>query len=166
MAKKNELETTIKLLIKRNLLEVIEIEKISNYEYDPDFGNLESSNAWNSEKFIAFIRKKNTLAYTIMFLNKVVGFLLIENFESHTVIERLTVHIKHRRNGFGTSLLNFLIEKNFNSKIIFYSRENDKESLMFFSKKKFKSKLEKKYFSSDIDAIKFSMESGDDKKKI
>ena len=61
MAKKNEPEINIKLLIKRNLLDVVEIEKASCYTNDPDFGKIQNDSAWSSSSFTSFVRKKNTI---------------------------------------------------------------------------------------------------------
>jgi ribosomal protein S18 acetylase RimI-like enzyme len=158
MAKKNQPEVSIKLLIKRNLMDIVEIEKASCFINDPDFGKIQSNTCWSSSSFTSFVRKKNTFSYIISENNKIVGFVLIENLPSETVIEKIVVHPKNRRNGHGTAMINHLINKKFTNKLVYYCMENDDDSIKFFSKKKFKSKLEKKYFSSDTDAIKFTME--------
>lgn len=164
MAKKNQTEINIKLLIKRNLMDVVEIEKASCFINDPDFGKVQSNSSWSSSSFTSFVRKKNTFSYIISENNKIVGFVLIENFPAETVIEKIVVHPNNRRKGYGTAMINHLINKKFTNKLICFCMENDDDSIKFFSKKKFKSKLEKKYFSSDVDAIKFTLEIEDEKK--
>lgn len=163
MAKKNEPEINVKLLIKRNLLDVVEIEKASCYTNDPDFGKIQSDSAWSSSSFTSFVRKKNTFSYVIYENSKIVGFILIENGANETIIEKLVVHPKNRRNGYGTTMIDFLIQKKFKPIISAYCREDDNDSIKFYSSKKFKSKLQKKHFPNDIDAVKFTVEIGNEK---
>lgn len=158
MFKKNKIEPTIKLLIKRNLLEIVEIDKSSSIIIDPDFGQIENNLAWDSSSFTSFVRKKDTFSYIICEKDKTVGFLLIESKADFTKIEKLVIHPKFRRMTFGSLLLEYLIEKKFSSKIITYCRENDNESIAFYKNKKFKSNLIKSYFEKDIDAVRFILE--------
>ncbi|NBQ16738.1 GNAT family N-acetyltransferase [bacterium] len=163
MAKKNEPEINVRLLIKRNLLDVLEIERSSCYTNDPDFGKIQNDFVWSTSSFTSFVRKKNTFSYVIYENSKIVGFILIENDPDETVIEKLVVHPKSRRKGYGTAMINFLIQKKFRNKISAYCREDDDDSIKFYISKKFKSKLQKKHFNNDTDAIKFTMEMDDEK---
>ena len=163
MSKKTKIDPTIKLLIKRNLVEVVDIDKASSYINDPDFGLIENESSWNSSSFTSFVRKKNTFSYVIYENSKIVGFILIENGANETIIEKLVVHPKNRRNGYGTAMIEFLIQKKFKPIISAYCREDENDSIKFYSSKKFKSKLEKKHFPNDIDAVKFTVEIGNEK---
>ena len=158
MSKKIKIDPTIKLLIKRNLMEVVDIDKASSYINDPDFGLIENESSWDSSSFTSFVRKKNTFSYVIYEKTKIVGFLLVESDPDSTKIEKLTVHPKYRRLTFGSLLLNHLIQKAFSPKIVVYCKENDSDSIAFYKSKKFKSNLAKSHFGKAIDAVRFSLE--------
>lgn len=159
MKKKKKLPSIeIKLLLKKNLKDVVDIEKRNNTIEDPDFGIMVEDHAWSSNKFINFIKKKNTYTYTISEGDLIVGFLLFEVREKDVVIERICIDKNFRKSGFGTQLLNFVYEKNYKDKIIYFCKENDNDSINFFKKNNYIGKLERNYFGNGVDAIKFTRE--------
>lgn len=159
MKKKKKIQSIeIKLLLKKNLKDVVDIEKKNNVVEDPDFGQMISEDAWTSIKFIDFIKRKNTFTYTISEGDLIVGFLLFEVRDKDVLIERISVDKNFRKSGFGTALLNFLYQKNYKQKIIYYCKEDDNETINFFKKNNYVGKLERNYFKVGVDAIKFSKE--------
>lgn len=153
--KKKNPAIEIKLLLKKNLKDVVDIEKRNNVIEDPDFGQMISDEAWTSNKFIDFIKKKNTFTYTISEGDLIVGFLLFEVREKDVLIERISIDKNFRKSGFGSYLLNFIYDKNYKNRILFFCKENDAETINFFKKNNYIGKLERSYFGSGKDAIKF-----------
>lgn len=159
MKKKKKLPNIeIKFLLKKNLKDIVDIEKKNCTIEDPDFGNMVGEHAWTSNMFIDFIKKPNTYTYTINEGDLIVGFLLFEVKQNEVLIERISIDKDFRKSGFGKMFLDFIIEKNYRNKIIYFCKENDVESINFFKNNKFIGKLEQNYFSNGVDAIKFTKE--------
>ncbi len=156
--KKKQILSEIKLLLKKNLKNIVEIEKRNCTIEDPDFGEMISKKAWTSSDFIDFIKKRNTYTYVISENQIIIGFLLFEVKENELLIERICVDKQYRRCGFGKEMLKFVYNKKYSNKISFYCKENDIDSIKFFQKCDFVAKLEKNYFGNDEDAIKFTKE--------
>ena len=156
--KKKQISSEIKLLLKKNLRSIVEIEKKNCTIEDPDFGEMVSKKAWNSSNFVDFVKKKNTYSYTISEGTLIIGFLLFEVKENELLIERICIDKDFRRSGFGKEFLNFIHAKKYRNKIVFYCKEDDISSIKFFKKNDFIASLEKNYFDFDDDAIKFTKE--------
>jgi len=156
--KKKQILSEIKLLLKKNLRSIVEIEKKNCTTEDPDFGEMVSKKAWNSSNFVDFVKKKNTYSYTISEGLVIVGFLLFEVKENELLIERICIDKDFRRSGFGKELLDFIHSKKYKNKIVFYCKEDDVATIKFFKKNDFIANLEKDYFGIDDDAIKFTKE--------
>jgi ribosomal protein S18 acetylase RimI-like enzyme len=156
--KKKQSSSEIKLLLKKNLRSIVEIEKRNCTTEDPDFGEMISKKAWNSSDFVNFIKKKNTYTYTISEGPIIVGFLLFEVKENELLIERICIDIDFRKSGFGKELLDFIYNKKYANKITFYCKEDDVCSIQFFKKNNFVANLEKNHFGVDDDGIRFTKE--------
>jgi ribosomal protein S18 acetylase RimI-like enzyme len=156
--KKKQISSEIKLLLKKNLRSIVEIEKKNCTIEDPDFGEMVSKKAWNSSDFVDFVKKKNTYTYTISEGLIIVGFLLFEVKENELLIERICIDKDFRRSGFGKDFLDFIYNKKYRNKIVFYCKEDDVNTIKFFKKNDFTANLEKNYFGIDDDAIKFTKE--------
>lgn len=156
--KKKDSSIEIGLMLKRNLKDVVDIEKKSCSVEDEDFGTMVVDYAWSSSDFIKFIKKPNTYAYVIKEGDLVVGFFLLEIKDSEVLIERICVDKNYRRSGFAKEILNFIYKKDYRKKITHICREEDVESINFFKSIGFTGKLIKKHFGDDIDGIKFSKE--------
>ena len=155
--KKKQISSEIKLLLKKNLRSIVEIEKKNCTIEDPDFGEMVSKKAWNSSDFVDFVKKRNTYSYTISEGSLIVGFLLFEVKENELLIERICIDKDFRRSGFGKEFLDFINGKKYKNKIVFYCKEDDVATIKFFKKNDFVANLEKGYFGID-DAIKFTKE--------
>ena len=156
--KKKQISSEIKLLLKKNLRSIVEIEKKNCTIEDPDFGEMISKKAWNSSNFVDFVKKKNTYTYTISEGLIIIGFLLFEVKENELLIERICIDKDFRRSGFGKDFLDFIYNKKYRNKIVFYCKEDDIATIKFFKKNDFVASLEKNYFDIDDDAIKFTKE--------
>lgn len=153
--KKKEQLVEIGLLLKRNLKDVVDIEKKACSVDDEDFGTMVSEYAWSSTDFINFIRKKNTYAYVIKEGDLVVGFFLLEVHENEVSIERICIDKNYRNSGFGKEVLNFIYKKEYRNKVTHTCREDDMEAINFFKSNDFVGKLSKNHFGEDKDGIKF-----------
>lgn len=158
--KKKEKESLadISLMLKRNLRDVIEIEKKSCAIEDEDFGVMIPGYAWNSTNFIDFIKKTNTYAYVIKEGDLIVGYFLIEVKETEVSIEKIRIDKNYRNSGFGKEILNFIYKKEYRDRVSHTCRENDEESINFYKNNGFKGKLNKNFFGEDNDGIKFTKE--------
>ena len=101
----------VSLMLKRDLKDVVDIEKKSCSVEDEDFGIMIANYAWTSNKFISFIKKTNTYAYVIKEGELIVGFFLLEVKDSEVLIERICVDKNYRKSGFGKEILNFIQKK-------------------------------------------------------
>lgn len=144
--------------MKKNLKDIVDIERKNCTIEDPDFGLMVSDKAWTSNKFMDFIKKKNTYTYTISEGDLIIGFLLFEVKENEVVIEKFCVDKDFKNCGFETELLNFVYLKNYRNKVVFYCPEEDDESIIFFKQNNYTGKLSKDYFGFGKDAIKFNKE--------
>ena len=156
--KKKNPSIEVSLMLKRDLKDVVDIEKKSCSIDDEDFGTMVVYYAWASSDFIKFIKKPNTYAYVIKEGDLIVGFFLLEVKDSEVLIERICVDKNYRRSGFAKEILNFIYKKDYRKKISHICREEDKESIGFFKSVGFTGKLVKKHFDDDIDGIKFNKE--------
>lgn len=156
--KKKQILSEIKLLLKKNLRSIVEIEKKNCTIEDPDFGEMVSKKAWNSSDFVNFIKKKNTYTYTISEGPIIVGFLLFEVKENELLIERICIDKDFRRSGFGKEFLDFIHSKKYRNKTVFYCKEDDVPTIKFFKKNDFIANLEKNYFDINDDGIRFTKE--------
>lgn len=159
MKKKKKIQACeIKLLLKKNLKDIVDIEKKNCTIEDPDFGLMVSDKAWTSNKFIDFIKKKNTYTYTISEGDLIIGFLLFEVKENEVVIEKICIDKDFKNSGFELELLNFVYLKNYKNKVVFYCPEENDELISFFKNNNYIGKLSKDYFGLGKDAIKFIKE--------
>jgi len=148
----------VSLMLKRDLKDVVDIEKKSCSVEDEDFGIMIANYAWTSNKFISFIKKTNTYAYVIKEGELIVGFFLLEVKDSEVLIERICVDKNYRKSGFGKEILNFIYKKNYKNKVTHICREDDIDAIKFFKCVGFTGKLMKNYFGDDIDGIRFNKE--------
>ena len=156
--KKKEPSIEISLMLKRNLKDVVDIEKRVCSIDDEDFGIMVADYAWSSNDFIKFIKKYNTYAYVVKEGDLVIGFFLTEVKEHEVCIERICIDKNYRKSGFGKEILNFIYKKKYRNKISHICRENDIDAIEFFKSNDFKGKLVKSYFGEDNDGIKFTKE--------
>ena len=145
----------IGLMLKRNLKDVVDIEKKSCLIEDEDFGSMVAEYAWNSTDFVNFIRKKNTYAYVIKEGDLIVGFFLLEVKENEVSIEKICIDKNYKNSGFEKEVLNFICNKEYRNRITHTCRENDMETIKLFKANDFTGKLNKNYFGEDVDGIKF-----------
>lgn len=158
---KNGPET--KIALKRNIKDLIRIETDSNCIEDPDFGLLKTNIGWSEEDFISYIRKKNTSIYICQISNTVIGYIAFSKESDILTIDKLVVDPVLRKNGFGSTLLNFVENLNF-SKIVSCVRENDNESILFFKNRGFTAKLKKNHYGFETDAIIFERTKDEERK--
>lgn len=158
---KNNAET--KIALKRNIKDLIRIESDSNLIEDPDFGVLQTEKGWKEEDFITYVRKKNTSIYICQVSNTVIGYIAFSKDGDNLTIDKLVIDPVLRKNGFGSTLLNFVENLNF-SKTIAYVRENDDESILFFKNRGFVARLQKNHYGLGTDAIVFERNKNEEKK--
>lgn len=109
----------IRWMIRRDVPEVLEIEKLS-YE-----------KTWGEEKLIRMLRKRNVIANVVEHDDLVVAYCVYA-LKKHSVrILKLAVHPDQRRLGVGTTIVRRLLSKR--RKVIAVIDERNKSAQLFLS---------------------------------
>ncbi len=119
----------IRWLIRRDMLEVLEIERAS-FEF-----------AWTEEDFLCCLRQRNCIGMVAERNHEVVGFMIYELHKAKLRILNFAVSTNIRRDGIGARMVQRLIDKlsqQRRKEIILEVRETNLEAQLFFRNQQFR----------------------------
>ncbi|NOX54579.1 MAG: ribosomal protein S18-alanine N-acetyltransferase [Planctomycetes bacterium] len=94
-----ELKVQIRWLIRRDLPEVLDIERAS-FEF-----------AWTEEDFLCCLRQRNCIGMVAEYEDRIVGFMIYELHKSTLQILNFAVHPDFRRLKIGSQMIEKLVDK-------------------------------------------------------
>src|SRR5688572_12625557 len=98
-AQRNELKVQIRWLIRRDMAEVLEIERAC------------FQHAWTEEDFLACLRQRNCIGMVAEHDHRIVGFMIYELHKSKLRIMNFAVAPGASRQGVGSQMVRRLIDK-------------------------------------------------------
>jgi ribosomal-protein-alanine N-acetyltransferase len=128
-AQDRDLKVQIRWLIRRDMEEVLEIERAS-FEF-----------AWTEEDFLTCLRQRNCIGMVAERNHKIVGFMVYELHKSRLRILNFAVSRDARREGVGTQMVQRLVDKlsqQRRKEIILEVRETNLAAQLFFKKQAFR----------------------------
>lgn len=128
-AEQQHLDIQIRWLIRRDMPDVLRIEK-STYG-DP----------WTDEDFLSCLRQRNCIGMVAEHDQKIVGFMIYELHKSRLHILNFAVAPEVRRHGIGTQMVLRLIDKlsqQRRNEILIEVRESDLDTQLFFKQQGFR----------------------------
>lgn len=128
-AQDKDLKVQIRWLIRRDMEEVLEIERTS-FEF-----------AWTEEDFLTCLRQRNCIGMVAERNHKIVGFMVYELHKSRLRILNFAVSPDARRQGVGTQMVQRLVDKlsqQRRKEIILEVRETNLAAQLFFKKQSFR----------------------------
>lgn len=142
----------IQMLTKRALKLILYIEQEPGVK-DP----------WSAQKIEDFLKRENTVGIYVSSGIIPVGYALFEIEGKSVNVIRLIVSKEFRKKGFGTALYNRIVNniESFCDNVTKYNfiiSEDDGDSIQFYLKKGLQSKLKRKFFNENTDAIAFYLE--------
>ena len=123
LERKQELRVHIRWMIRRDMLEILEIEKQS-FEFP-----------WCEEDFIRCLRQRNCIGMVAEQDDQVVGFMIYELHKNRLHILNFAVHPDHRRQGVGHAMVSKLLGKlshERRNRIMLEVRETNLDAQLFF----------------------------------
>lgn len=120
---KQELRVHIRWMIRRDMLEVQDIEAAS-FEFP-----------WSEEDFLRCLRQRNCIGMVAEHYDRVVGFMIYELHKNRLHILNFCVHPEYRRRGIGAQMLNKLAGKlsdQRRNRIMLEVRERNLSAQLFF----------------------------------
>ena len=120
---KQKLCVHIRWMIRRDMPEVLEIEKQS-FEFP-----------WSEEDFIRCLRQRNCIGMVAEYDERVVGSMIYELHKTRLHILNFSVHDDHRRRGVGKAMVDKLISKlsfQRRNRILLEIRETNLAAQLFF----------------------------------
>ncbi len=152
------MDVMIDYMIRTHLSDVVDVEKAAWTIKDPDFGDYVCPLAWDEEKIVSEVRRKNTVFFVVMEGDLVVGYACVAKDKERTTntIERLVIHPQFRRHGLGSSLLSDITNRTNSNKFQAHVREHDDPSLQFFSAHKWAGKYFRNLYGRDIGGVVFT----------
>ncbi|MBW3539516.1 MAG: ribosomal protein S18-alanine N-acetyltransferase [Planctomycetes bacterium] len=118
-----DLSVQIRWLIRRDMTEVLDIERDS-FEF-----------AWTEEDFLCCLRQRNCIGMVAEHDRRIVGFMIYELHKSRLRILNFAVHRDARRHGVGRQMLRRLIDKlsqQRRNEILLHVRETNLAAQLFF----------------------------------
>ncbi len=151
------LKVQIRWLIRRDMPEVLEIERQS-FEF-----------AWTEEDFLCCLRQRNCIGMVAECNHRIVGFMVYELHKAKLHILNFAVDSEFRRQSVGSQMVEKLVDKlsqQRRNEIILEVRESNLAAQLFFKKQTFKAVLvlRSHYDDTDEDAyvMRFSLQDADD----
>ena len=126
---KEQVRVHIRWMIRRDMPEVLEIERQS-FEY-----------AWSEEDFLCCLRQRNCIGMVAEHDHKIVGFMIYELHKSRLQILNFAVAPEVRRSGVGAQMVLRLIDKlsqQRRNEILLECRERNLEGQLFFRNQAFR----------------------------
>lgn len=142
---KQKLSVQVRWMIRRDMSEVLKVEKES-FEFP-----------WNEEDFLCCLRQRNCIGMVAEYEGRVIGFMIYELFQSRMHIMSFAVASRYRRCGVGAEMIGKLINKLAQQRrtaITLEIRETNLPAQLFFQKQGFlaTSVLRNHYEDTDEDA--------------
>ena len=122
-AQKDQVKVHIRWMIRRDMPEVLQIERSS-------FGT-----AWTDEDFLCCLRQRNCIGMVAEASERVVGFMVYELHKHRLHILNFAVHEQFRRRGVGSQMAKKLITKlshDRRSRLVLEIRETNLAAQLFF----------------------------------
>lgn len=144
-ARKDRLDVQIRWLIRRDMPEVLRIER-GSFEY-----------AWSEEDFLNCLRQRNCIGMVAEHEHKIVGFMIYELHKTRLHILNFAVSPEARRRNVGVQMILRLVDKLSQQKrteILLEVRERNLAAQMFFKAQDFRATtvLRGHYDDTDEDA--------------
>ena len=124
-----DLKVQIRWLIRRDMPEVLEIERES-FEF-----------AWTEEDFLCCLRQRNCIGMVAEYDHEIVGFMIYELHKSKLRILNFAVANGHQRRSVGKQMVNRLVEKlsqQRRKEIFLEVRETNLSAQLFFRRQGFR----------------------------
>lgn len=128
-AQESHLRVQIRWLIRRDMEEVLEIERQS-FEFP-----------WTEEDFLCCLRQRNCIGMVAEIDGRIVGFMVYELHKAKLRILNFAVAQESRRRGVGTQMVRRLIDKlsqQRREEIILEVRETNLDAQLFFKNQSFR----------------------------
>lgn len=140
-----QLDVQIRWLIRRDMAEVLEIERAS------------FENAWTEEDFLCCLRQRNCIGMVAEYEGHVVGFIIYELHKARLRVLNIAVAPSIRRHGVATQMICRLIEKlsqQRRKEIVLEVRESNLSAQLFYREAGFKAfcVLRRHYDDTEEDA--------------
>lgn len=146
----------VRFIKRRDLEDVVATEACAHAMFDES----EASRAWTEKEFLDFLSSPKTRGYVVDEGKVVVGYLLVNYADADFLeVTRLTVHPDYRRAGFGSALLEKVVdlqEKLGRKESAAFVYESDSAAQQFFKAQKWSSKTARGKFGRGKDAVKFT----------
>lgn len=142
---RKQLDVQIRWLIRRDMPEVLRIERQS-FEFP-----------WTDEDFLCCLRQRNCIGMVAEYDHQIVGFMVYELHKARLHILNFAVAAEFRRMGVGTQMVLRLVDKlsqQRRNEIVMEVRERNLDAQMFFKSQSFRavSVLRSHYDDTDEDA--------------
>jgi len=145
-AEQAQLKVQIRWLIRRDMIEVLDIERSS------------FSHPWTEEDFLCCLRQRNCIGMVAEHDHAIVGFMIYELHKSKLRILNFAVNSESQRQSVGTQMVRRLVDKlsqQRRNEIVFELRETNLEAQLFFKDQGFRAVgvLRKHYDDTAEDAF-------------
>lgn len=154
---KQHLDVQIRWLIRRDMPEVLKIERES-FEFP-----------WTDEDFMCCLRQRNCIGMVAEYDHQIVGFMVYELHKARLHILNFAVAGEYRRMGVGTQMVLRLVDKlsqQRRQEIVLEVRERNLDAQLFFRTQSFRaiSVLRQHYEDTEEDAyiMRFRLDAADD----
>lgn len=130
VTKKRPAKTYVRWCIKRDMPEILDIERQSFGEF-----------AWSEDDFIRCLRQRNCIGMVADCDDLIAGYMIYELHKARLHVLNFAVECDHRRMGIGTMMVNKLIAKlslQRRSRIHLEVRESNLAALNFFKAQQFR----------------------------
>lgn len=127
-ATRQKLSVQVRWMIRRDMSEVLKVEKES-FEFP-----------WNEEDFLCCLRQRNCIGMVAEYEGRVIGFMIYELFQFRMHIMTFAVASQYRRCGVGSQMIEKLINKlsqQRRTSITLEIRETNLPAQLFFQKQRF-----------------------------
>ena len=125
----NQIDVHIRWMIRRDMPEVLEIEK-SSFEFP-----------WSEEDFIRCLRQRNCIGMVAEYDESVVGFMIYELHKNQLHVLNFAVRPDFRRRGVGSQMVNKLVGKlsqQRRNRVVLEIRETNLAAQLFFRNSDFR----------------------------
>ena len=147
-APQQALKVQIRWLIRRDMPEVLDIEKQS-FEF-----------AWTEEDFLCCLRQRNCIGMVAEYNHRIVGFMIYELHKAKLHVLNFAVDPEFRRQAIGAQMIEKLVDKlsqQRRQEIVLEVRESNLSAQLFFKKMGFKAVLVLRSHYDDTDESAYVM---------
>lgn len=128
-ARQQDLKVQIRWLIRRDMLEVLDIER-ANFEFP-----------WSEEEFLCCLRQRNCIGMVAEYNRQVAGFMIYELHKTRIQILNFAVSPSARRMGIGAQMVQRVIDKlsqQRRKEVVLEVRETNLPAQLFFKSQGFR----------------------------